>query len=179
MVYFRYLTHFNHTNIIKYGNRPFSKLIQDSSETEPDTELMNQTLISNWNSKIGKDDKVFHLGDFAFGNKNKIKDIIPQLNGYKILVMGNHDKRNKPQFYLDSGFREVYRFPIIYQQWYILSHEPVFMNSSMPYINIHGHTHNTLLSTTNAKGQNGYRNVCVEQLNYFPITFEELLKREK
>ena len=46
-------THFNHANIIKFCNRPFK-----------DVEQMNDVMIANWNGVIGKDDTVFHLGDY-------------------------------------------------------------------------------------------------------------------
>jgi len=49
-------THFNHANIIKFCDRPFK-----------DVELMNETLIANWNRVVGLDDTVFHLGDFCLG----------------------------------------------------------------------------------------------------------------
>ena len=73
-------THFNHTNIIKYCNRPFV-----------DADEMNECLIENWNAVVDKDDVVFHLGDFAFGDPHKAAEIANRLNGKKYLVIGNHD----------------------------------------------------------------------------------------
>lgn len=75
-------THFGHTNIIKYTNRPFSSV-----------EEMNDVLIQNWNAKVKAGDTVYHLGDFAFGEKY-IHAIFPKLNGRIILIKGNHDKRD-------------------------------------------------------------------------------------
>lgn len=45
--------HFDHTNVIKFDNRPFK-----------DVEEMNNTLINNWNSVVKKSDIVYVLGDF-------------------------------------------------------------------------------------------------------------------
>lgn len=50
------ITHFNHTNIIRFCSRPFK-----------DVEHMNETLIANWNRVVGPDNIVFHLGDFCLG----------------------------------------------------------------------------------------------------------------
>lgn len=55
-VFFTSDTHFNHTNIIRFCNRPFK-----------DVAHMNETIIANWNSVVGPDDIIFHLGDFLFG----------------------------------------------------------------------------------------------------------------
>jgi len=71
-------THWNHSNIIQYCNRPFSNV-----------EEMNKTMIDKWNAKVKTDDIVYHLGDFGFGD---IRSIIKQLNGKIILIVGSHDK---------------------------------------------------------------------------------------
>ena len=49
-VFFTSDTHFYHGNIIRFCNRPFK-----------DVEMMNETIISNWNDTVGQDDIVFHL----------------------------------------------------------------------------------------------------------------------
>lgn len=89
-------THFYHTNILKYCNRPFKN-----------TEEMNAILIEKWNAKVKKDDVIWHLGDFCFGGKDNIKEIFPKLNGKINLVLGNHDNY-KVDFYYDLGFHRVY-----------------------------------------------------------------------
>lgn len=82
-------THFGHLNIIKYESRPFKNT--DEMETE---------IIKNWNETVTEYDEVFHLGDFAFLGKEKIKELVSKLNGKIHLVLGNHD--NKPvKFYLN------------------------------------------------------------------------------
>ena len=73
--------HFNHVNIIKYCNRPFS-----------DVKEMDQCLRDNWNSRINRRDTVYVVGDFAFVKSvNHLIDIRRGLNGNIHLVRGNHD----------------------------------------------------------------------------------------
>ena len=47
-------THFNHTNMLKFCDRPFA-----------DVEEMNETIIARWNQVVGEEDHVFHLGEFC------------------------------------------------------------------------------------------------------------------
>ncbi len=75
-------SHFDHKNILKYCKRPFSSV-----------EEMNQGLIDNWNSVVGKDDTVFHLGDVIFGGNTNLIKYVSQLNGHIILIKGNHDRK--------------------------------------------------------------------------------------
>ena len=88
-------THFNHANIIKFCNRPFK-----------DVEQMNDVMIANWNSVIGKDDTVFHLGDFCLGGEAEWTKILDRLNGKIYLIMGNHDLKNIRQGFI-SRFEHV------------------------------------------------------------------------
>ena len=61
--------HLGHKNIIKYCNRPFSSLKD-----------MDETIINNWNSVVGKNDTVYALGDLVFGF-HKYEKYLNQLNG--------------------------------------------------------------------------------------------------
>ncbi len=156
--------HFYHENIITYENRPF----KDANE-------MNQIIINNHNKVIKKRDKVFILGDFALTSKEKTIDTVKQLNGYKILIMGNHDKSRSFTFWQLAGFQEVYRYPIIIGNNVILSHEPIYdidTNLSM-YINIHGHIH----SKTTL--QPPHINVSLDVIDFKPVNLDEIIKKYK
>jgi len=81
-IFFTSDTHFNHANIIKYCDRPFKSV-----------EEMNKTMMYNWNSRVGKKDIVFILGDFLFrGGKGAWVYMLNNLNGIKYLIQGNHDR---------------------------------------------------------------------------------------
>ena len=79
-IWFTSDTHFGHKNIIKFSERPFS-----------DVEEMDEVMIRRWNEVVGKDDTVYHLGDFAFLSTGKLRQLISRLNGKICLVNGNHD----------------------------------------------------------------------------------------
>ena len=86
MIWFTSDTHFNHENVIEHSQRPFSSLKE-----------METALIDNWNSVVARGDVVYHLGDFAlsWGAKHAetIDNILSSLNGNKILIRGNHDRK--------------------------------------------------------------------------------------
>lgn len=76
-------THFGHASIIKHCNRPFESV-----------EEMDATIISNWNAIVGRNDRVVHLGDFAYRcDEKRLRAIFSKLNGHKWLVAGNHDDK--------------------------------------------------------------------------------------
>jgi calcineurin-like phosphoesterase family protein len=156
--------HFSHENIILYTCRNFK-----------DVNDMTEGLIQNWNNTVKKRDLVFVLGDFSFYNKvEEVKAITDRLKGTKIIVLGNHDKKINTDFWKQCGFKEVYRYPIIYKDNYLLSHEPVTKGIGKEgFINIHGHIHNRIIDNPY------YVNVSVEAINYKPISFDEIAKRFK
>lgn len=54
---------------------------------------MDEGLIANWNSMIGPDDEVFHLGDVSWYGPETTARILKRLNGKKYLILGNHDRK--------------------------------------------------------------------------------------
>ncbi|GKS13325.1 metallophosphatase [Paenibacillus chitinolyticus] len=149
--------HFGHKLIIDFESRPFA-----------DADEMTEVMIQKWNAAVGSEDKVFHLGDFSFLNQERTQEIVRKLNGYKFLVLGNHDRGRSRSWWLDAGFDEVSEYPVLYKDFFLLSHEPVYMNKHMPYVNVHGHIHGQKY-----EGKN-YFNVCVEHWDYTPLTFEQI-----
>ena len=156
-------THFNHSNIIRYCNRPFK-----------DVDEMNEALIDNWNSVVGKNDKVIHLGDFAFGNRAKVENVFKRLNGKIDIVLGNHD-RLKIKDYYDIGFHRVYDKPIVFANFFILSHAPLqWLKEGDVYANLFGHVHDNELYRTYTRNTCC---ACVERHGYRPIGFNDLKAR--
>lgn len=152
-------THFGDSDVIIYENRPFSSV-----------DNMDNILVQNWNNTVSENDKIFVVGDLSFHDKDKTIEICRKLNGEKFLVMGNHDTENE-QFYYECGFSGVSRYPIIYNGFWIISHEPLYINRTMPYANIFGHVHGNPIY----KDVSG-RSFCVsaERINYTPIEFTEI-----
>lgn len=152
-------THFNHKNVIDYDHRPFA----DVSE-------MENEIVSRWNKRVNNGDIVWMLGDFDFRpNKDTTRSILKRLKGRKFLVKGNHDVKSN-NFYRECGFEEVYDKPIILKDYFILSHEPIFITKDMPYFNIYGHVHN---HTAYKDKTDNSCCVCCCRWNYEPIRIPE------
>jgi calcineurin-like phosphoesterase family protein len=132
---------------------------------------MNSIIIRRWNSTVRPDDLVIHLGDFAlYGKSPKVSKLCKSLNGKKILVRGNHDRKSM-HWYLKNGFNFVCDLFVVGNV--IFTHRPLPINEFllMPFrLNIHGHIHEReqLYKDT-------HKNISVEQTNYFPIKLDHIL----
>lgn len=169
-------THFGHTNIIKYCNRPFNNVDE-----------MDEALINNWNAKVPKDGIVYHLGDFAWGSINYWEKIREQLNGEIILIYGNHDEKYLNNKLMYKLFKEVTPQKKIW-----INKIPIYMNH-YPFLcfggsykglgstwQLFGHVH------SNPRSEEGLDHkrlvncfptqydVGVDNNNFTPISFDEL-----
>lgn len=141
MIYFISDTHFGHSNIIKYCNRPFD-----------DVHLMNKTIFDNINKVVKHDDILYILGDFCFRSKKPI-DYRLRISCREVhLILGNHDKRK--DFFIDdtttdmNGFSSIQEVKeLIYCNKRIyLSHYPhrSWPASHKGSYHLYGHVHSKL-----------------------------------
>jgi calcineurin-like phosphoesterase family protein len=156
--------HFDHENIIKYCNRPFSS-IND----------MNDSLIENWNERVDPDDMVFHIGDFAFKKPSKsIKKLLNQLNGNIILIRGNHDLASYTKIIVDDMIITLNK------KRFQLVHDPKEATHGY-YLVLCGHVHLNYKFNTLRDYDSEYDvcNVGVDQWGFYPVSIEEILKSYK
>ena len=139
----------------------------------------DQHIIKKWNSVVHKRDTVYILGDVTM-EKSSNYHLLDELNGKKIVVLGNHDLPNHILQllqhvekvtgmikYSQKGYKKVW-----------LTHCPVHP-SELEYrvgYNIHGHIHenNVMLGD---KPDSRYICVSCEQVDYTPKLFTELVKK--
>lgn len=156
-VFFTSDLHFDHSNIIKYCNRPFR-----------DADHMNAVLVDNWNSVVTPQDTVWVLGDFTMGSE--AQKFLRRLNGNKFLVEGNHDRQPSTK----DGWAGVFPFKEIKVegQKIVLCHYAmrVWNKSHRGSWMLYGHSHNTLPDDPTLLSID----VGVDCHNYFPISYEEI-----
>lgn len=135
-------------------NRAYSKTFSTKEE-------YMESVVKNYNQVISNNHRVVFLGDL--GNGEELKKYIPKMKGYKILILGNHDKYAK-RFYNDL-FDEVYSTPIFILPRIVLSHEPIPVEPGV--LNLHGHTHAVKLKSDQ------HINLCIEHTDYKPVRFKQ------
>jgi len=112
--------HFYHRNIIKYAERCFD--FEDENCVIDNAKLM----LERHNDIVKPEDFCLIVGDLSAGLRGRydhFAQLIPHLNGRKILVRGNHD-HCKDQFYLDAGFIDVVEYLVIGD--YFINHYPCY-----------------------------------------------------
>lgn len=158
--------HFGHTNVIKYSDRPFN-----------DASHMDELLIKNFNDLVEPNDISIWVGDASFRGSYASKEIIRRLNGYKILVAGNHDFEKKKGL-KDMAFDEVHLTYNLTLKDTVLAftHYPMD-NLPEGWLNCHGHVHKNGHRVDEVPLNNTHVNVNCEFLDYKPITLETLIEK--
>lgn len=159
---------------------------------------MNEEIVRRWNSVVGPEDEVFHLGDVALGPWTEWDGVLSRLNGWKTLVIGNHDR----VFRGESEAKRI-RFQTYYEDWFDVITDEVknfkigdhMVNMShFPYDGdshdedryteyrlpddgktlIHGHTH---LNQVVSRSKAGTLQIHVGQdaFDYTPVSEEQII----
>ena len=190
--------HFSHPGTIRFAGkhggplRPWGR-VADKDEM-PDDEMqrrvseMDEAMVANWNRVVGPKDIVEVLGDVVMNRR--YLPILGRLNGRKRLRMGNHDIFTK-KWNADYApyFEEITAYKVMSDL--ILSHIPLHPESVKQrwLANVHGHLHDgqVMREIDDDSGwgpeiarwvpDDRYLCVSVEQIDYTPISFDEVYAR--
>ena len=169
-IWFTSDTHFGHANILRFSKRPFK-----------DVEQMDAMLIKNWNSVVGYQDDVYHLGDFSLTSAERSLRILEQLNGNKHLIKGNHEKSVLEKSFTREKFawiKDYYELKVEdldargNRQSIVLLHYAmkVWNKSHHGAWHLYGHSHGSLPDDINSLSFD----VGVDSHDYFPISYEQV-----
>lgn len=141
---------------------------------------MNAMLIRNWNSRVKIDDTVYHLGDFCCkggergvtGVKTKAIEWLRQLNGSKVMILGNHDANNTlprglEYAMLDGG-----------NMRFLLIHDPAkarLVPETAYDVCLCGHVHDRWAERIDEVSGKLCINVGVDVRQYMPISLSEVI----
>ena len=130
--------HFGHKNIMSFC--PESR-----ARFKNDVAYMNEAMVKEWNDLIAPDDTVYILGDVAFMSGSDAGRMVNRLNGTKILVRGNHDRKTLMDETFRSAFVEVHEYlDITYNGTkVVMFHYPIAEWDQMHRgaVHFHGHLH--------------------------------------
>ncbi len=123
------------------GDRPSFKVSRES------VDLNDTTIIDNINAVVGRDDVLYHVGDFAFADyptARKYRERIVCQNVY--LIWGNHDKS-----YIRDLFTDCYKEILLEfgDVRVLLNHYPDDMvtRNDKTLLCLHGHVHGGIRRT--------------------------------
>lgn len=155
-------SHFGDARALALHRRPFASVA-----------AMDGALIAQWNARIGSDDEVWHLGDFAIGpDAARVAALLDQLQGCKHLVTGNNDS---PAVVSQSGWASVqpYAERTMDGVLVVMCHYAfrTWNGMSRKSINLHGHSHGRLAPWARQA------DVGVDAWAFRPVTLAEIRTR--
>lgn len=166
-IWFTSDNHFGHKNIIEFSKRPFSNV-----------EEMNETMITRWNEKIGNEDLVYHIGDFALMPANKVRQLIERLNGKIHLITGNHETSALECSDCFEWVKDYYELTVEDkdahkgQRFIVLFHYAMRVWNASHYgtWHLYGHSHGDLTDDITSLSFD----VGVDVHNFYPISYNEV-----
>lgn len=171
-VWFTADTHFGHTAMLlpgpRWPARPWATV------QEHDT-----ALVAAWNARVRPGDRVYHLGDFAMGDRARLPELLAQLHGDLVLVAGNHDFQRDDRYFprvlrgraflLDLG-------PVTVE----VAHRPEHLTAAPSALKLCGHVHTRWATARHPLAPQHDTlgvvcNVGVDVRSYAPVQLEALL----
>jgi calcineurin-like phosphoesterase family protein len=161
MIFWTADTHFNHSGVIRMSQRPFISVDE-----------MNEEIIKRWNERVRPKDEVWHLGDFALGDRQRINEIVERLNGRIHICWGNHDHRQTRKLTCFASSQYVAQIKVG-DDMVFMSHyaHRVWNKSHYGSYHVYGHSHGGCLPLGRSL------DVGVDCWDFMPVTFEEIKSR--
>jgi calcineurin-like phosphoesterase family protein len=158
-VFFISDTHFGDHRVLNLYSRPFESVAD-----------MDAAMIERWNTAVGAQDEVWHVGDFA-RSAALAAEILPRLNGRKHLILGNNDPLPQPE-----GWESIAPYAELRIDGVdlVLCHYPFRRWKGMDRgsVNLHGHSHGRL------KPLPRQFDIGADVRDFRPVTMAELLPRQ-
>lgn len=171
-IFFMSDTHYGHKFIISACNRPYATV-----------EEMDAGIIGNVNKIVGRDDLIIFLGDFCQWKEKATQSFYHYFKQHNCInwmwVYGNHDKkiknavRSHKDILWSGDLLDITIQDGELTRDIVLSHYPLLSWNKQYHGSIMcaGHTHQNTYKIKNLL------NVCVEQTNYSPISFKDVVDR--
>jgi calcineurin-like phosphoesterase family protein len=163
VIYFTGDTHFGDPRVLRIDRRPFTDIASHDA-----------ALFETWNSVVGHDDDIWHLGDFMSVKKGDCAALLGKLNGRKHLIVGNNDPETTTG---SGGWDSVQHYAEIREggHYLILCHYAFRTWNQMGKgsINLHGHSHGRL------KPSPRQFDVGVDAQGLKPVSLTEILDSRK
>lgn len=130
--------HFGHKNIMSFCPETRARFNNDVI-------YMNNAMVEEWNHKVQPEDTVYILGDVAFMSGSDAGRMVNRLNGTKILIEGNHDRKTLMDATFRGAFKEVHKYLDMTYDGHkcVMFHYPIAEWDQMHRgaLHFHGHLH--------------------------------------
>ena len=158
------------TSDLHFGHRNNPKYRACYGEQFKDLDTHNEFILNNIQQTVSKRDILYILGDSCFTKETL--PLLNEINCTKKLILGNHCTERLYVSEFLPYFKEIHgMYKHSSGMW--LTHAPIHPEELRGRFNIHGHIHGSKLTKDFWK----YFNVSLENINFKPISLEEI--REK
>lgn len=157
--YFASDYHWDHTNVLKYDERPFVTI-----------EDHDKYIVECHNKIVRPTDHFWFIGDLSLGDLKEAELKLRDMNGIKHFIKGNHDHDETIDIYKRCGIYHGEQVTIVIDgQKIILNHCRMYVwpNSHHGSWNVHGHSHGTLNKIPWGK----CIDVGINIRDYYPLSF--------
>jgi len=134
------------TSDLHLGHKNIQKFCPATRGHYTDVDHMNEEMVREWNEVVNPEDLVYILGDVAFLPAPKAVHFLKRMNGRKILVEGNHDRKQLKDNSFRACFEEIHKYlDINYDgRKLVMFHYPIHFEWDQAHrgsIHFHGHLH--------------------------------------